>query len=171
MKEEEIEMQLWEYIDGAFTEAGRMRIAALIAQDTIWKKAYEELIALNADISTNLEATQPSMRFSKNVMDTITALQIAPATNRYINKGIIRGIAAFFLISIAAMLGYALIAANSQPGDNTYFSFGNLNPNSFFNSSFFNTFIMINIVLGLILLDTLLRRKLMKGSLKNTTGI
>ncbi len=52
------------------------------------------------------ELEMPSLRFTKNVMEEIAQYQVAPATKNYINKNVIRGIFAFFLIMISGLLIY-----------------------------------------------------------------
>ena len=158
MSSEEIEIQLWEYIDGTCGEADRQRIAALIAVNPTWKKQYEEIVALQAGISSSLELEQPSMRFTKDVMEVIAKTNIAPATKQYINKTVIRGIAAFFIVTITVLLGYALVTTNytSAPSSSKL----NLDwLSGIFTSTTFNTVIGINIILGLLLADTLLRKR------------
>jgi len=159
---EEIEIQLWEYIDGGGNDSDRHRIAKLIEWNPIWKEKYRELSAFNATLSNEMEMEQPSMRFTQNVMDAVAAAHISPATGKYINKGIIRGIAAFFIIMIATILGYAF--ANTHYDTNTPSLFANLNLSKlnlgkYLNSTTMNIIIAVNVVVGLVLIDTILRRK------------
>ena len=158
---EEIDIRLWEYIDGSCNSNDHERISILIEQDAMWKEKYAELLALNADISNSLELEQPSMRFAQNVMDAVASQQIAPATKKYINKTIIRGIAAFFIIMLATVFCYAL--ATSQGGAETSIlpklNFSSLSLSRYINSSTMMLFIAVNIVIGLVFLDTMLRRK------------
>jgi hypothetical protein len=156
MKQEEIEMQLWEFIDGTCNEADKDRISLLVSTDEVWKTKYAELTAFHRSIAIDLATEQPSMRFSQNVMDVIAKEHIAPATKKYINKGIIRGIAAFFIISISLVLVYSLMTINlHEPVAQTNFHF---DLSKFFNGTVFNIFIMVNIVLGLVLIDSALRK-------------
>ena len=159
---EEIEMMLWEYMDGSCTMADMQRISILVERDEVWKQKYKELHALHTGIANNMQLEQPSLRFTKNVMEAVAAVHIAPATKKYINKGIIRGIAAFFIITITAFLGYAIATANWGVDGTSFtskFNLNRFNPSSLFNSSAFTVIIAINVALGLILLDSFLRRK------------
>ncbi len=97
---EEIEMILWEYMDGTCRPADMQRISILVERDELWKQKYTELSAFQKSIADSLQLEQPSMRFTKNVMDAVATVKIAPATKQYINKSIIRGIAAFFILTI-----------------------------------------------------------------------
>ena len=51
---------------------------------------------------------QPSMRFTKNVMEAIENTSITPATRKYINLRLVKGIAAFFILTIISLLGYTV---------------------------------------------------------------
>src|SRR4051812_10405268 len=107
----EIEMQLWEYIDGTCNNTDKQRISLFIATDATWKEKYNELIVFHDDIQGSIEVEQPSMRFAKNVMDAVGKAHIVPATQQRINLNIIRGIAAFFIFTIVSVLGYAFANA------------------------------------------------------------
>ena len=157
---EEIELQLWEYIDCTCTDADKERIALLVANDAAWREKFDALTVLHADIEEMMEVEQPSMRFTKNVMEAVAQVQIATPTKQYINRGIIRGIAAFFLIGIFLMIGYAFATTkwnSSTASIASSFSFSKLS--GFISSPVINIVIAINVVLLLVLVDTLLRRK------------
>ena len=158
--EEDIEMQLWEYLDGTCSMDDMPRISILIERDPLWKAKYAELSTLHTSIGNTLELEQPSMRFTQNVMDVVAATHVAPATKKYINKGIIRGIAALFIGMIGTILGYAF----AHPGNGTAvknilpkLNLGNIN--NIFSSGTMLVIIAVNIVIGLVFLDSLLRRK------------
>ncbi len=157
---EEIEMQLWEYLDGTCNVPDMQRISILIERDSVWKQKYGELSALHSGIANSMELEQPSMRFTQNVMDMVAAQHIAPATTKYINKNIIRGIAALFITMLAVIFGYAL--ANSGTGTKgalPKLDLSKVNLGGIFSSTTMTMIIMINIIIGLVLFDTILRRK------------
>ena len=86
-----IEERLWEFIDGHSSLEEKTVIERLLQTDVEWKAKYSELLEVNEMLqSSELEA--PSMRFTKNVMEEIAKMHIAPATKSYINKRIIWGI-------------------------------------------------------------------------------
>src|ERR1700744_6235065 len=92
-----MEDRLWDYIDGSSTPAERSVISALLAENHEWQQKHKELLGIHQLLgSTELDA--PSLRFTKNVMDEIARHHVAPATKTYVNKNIIRGIGAFFLV-------------------------------------------------------------------------
>lgn len=170
MNSEDIEIQLWEYIDGTCTEADKSRIAGLIASNAAWHIKYDELSTMHAGISANMEAEQPSMRFSKNVMEAVAATHVAPAARQYINKKIVMTIAGFFIVTIVSILGYAVVTADYSATSTTLFpklALPKLNYNEVFTGTFFNTIIGINIVLGLLLADVALKFKSQKSEAKS----
>ena len=158
----QMEMELWEYIDGLCNEADRQRIAALINTDKQWQLKFEEINEVNLSLASAMEMEQPSMRFTKNVMEAVANVNIAPATKKYVNNSIVKGIAAFFIISIVSLLGYGLASAkwsNKPLGISDKLNIPKVDLSPYFNSSFFNIIIGINVVLGLVILDLVMRRK------------
>ena len=104
-QQQNIEQQLWSYIDGLSTTDERSAIQKMIETNLEWKNKYQELIEMHQLVNAT-ELEYPSMRFTKNVMEKIAMLHIAPATKNYINKKIIWGITGFFLTLIVAFLIY-----------------------------------------------------------------
>src|SRR6201996_9687780 len=102
-----IEEKLWNYIDGTCSEEEKKAIDLLIAQDEVYRRKYEELLALNLEFS-KMELDEPPMAFTYNVMETIRTEHAQQPLKAGINKRIIRGIAGFFILSILALLIYAL---------------------------------------------------------------
>lgn len=157
--DEEMEARIWAYIDGLSEEESF--IEQLVKEDAVWRAKYHELLELNQLLhATELE--QPSMRFTKNVMEEIGKTQIAPATKEYINKYIIRGIAAFFITVIVVFLIYGFSQVNWSAGNSVNpvgVNFTQVDYSRMFNNTFVNIFMMINIILGLMLLDRYLATK------------
>lgn len=110
-KEDDIKEQLWAYIDNACDEADALRIKELIDSDRQWQQAYNSLVQTEALIIPAVAPDQPSLRFSKNVMDAIAAAIPAPA-RKYINSRVVKGIAAFFLLTIAVSFMLVLLQIN-----------------------------------------------------------
>jgi hypothetical protein len=151
---EDIEIQLWEYIDHVCDEATRVRIAQLIATDNVWKRKYVELTALNTTLGS-LEPEHTSMRFSKNVMEAIATAHVAKPTKSYVNKWVVRGIAAVFVLLIGFVLVYSLQDLNwsSEPATKK------VDYSSIFNSNFVLYVVLANVLVGMVIVDTLMRRK------------
>ena len=162
MKEEEIEFQIWQYIDGTCTGTEHDRIAALIVTHAAWKRKHKELAALNESLSETFEAEVPSMRFSKNVMDRIATTPLARPSKKYINLGVIRSITVLFAAAFALILVCVIVAAKQNSPATS--SFSRLNAVRFdlaalLNSPMFNLLIALNIVLALVFLDAVIRRR------------
>ena len=152
----EIEVKLWEYIDGMVEPSERSAIEQLIAENAEWRAKYLELLDLHQSINL-VELEEPSLRFTRNVMDEIAKHQIAPATREYINQKIIWGIAAFFITVIVSFVIYGLAqidwSAGNSDGTIGGVDFRQVDYSRMFSNTFVNIFMMLNIVLGLMLLD------------------
>lgn len=158
-----METQLWEYIDGVADGNEKRHIETLIATNIEWRRKYEELLLFNDSLNRDLDIDQPSLRFTKNVMEEIARHHIAPATRSYINKKIIYGIAAFFLTIIVGSIIYAIgqvdwSAAGGGEGPLSY-DFSKVDFSKVFTNQFVNAFIMLNVVMGLMLLDRYLSQQ------------
>ncbi len=155
-----IEERLWNYIDNVSSTEEKSVIEKLLQSDAEWKVKYSELLQVNEVLqSSELEA--PSLRFSKNVMEQISKLHIAPATKSYINKKIIWGIGFFFITMLVGFLIYGFGQMTFTGGEETTIT-KNLNKVDFskiFSNSWVNVFMMINVVIGLVLLDNYLSNK------------
>jgi hypothetical protein len=157
----QIEMRLWDYIDGDIDAAEKAQIEELLRIDVRWQSAYKQLLHTNKILHDNLELDEPSVRFTKNVMDEISKLKIAPATKNYINKKIINGIAAFFAIVIGGGLLYFLTQINwsATSGSSWSFDVKKLDASKYLSKQALQIFVIINAVLVLILIDKILLRK------------
>ena len=170
MREEQMmEDRLWNYIDGNANTDEQQAIENLLAAQSEWKRKYQQLMEINQLLyATALDS--PSMRFTVNVMEEIARHQVAPATKSYINKKVIWGIGIFFLTTIVGMLVYGFFQVThgvSSPNSeiNAYLDrVPKLDWNRFFSSAYTNIFMMVNIVLGLMLLDMYLQRRKEKAT-------
>lgn len=158
----EMEMKLWDYIDGFAAGEERTAIEKLIAEHSEWRLKYQELLKVHESLHL-AELEQPSLRFTKNVMEEIAKNQIAPAAKSFINNRIIWGIGSFFLATILACLvyGFAQIdwsAASSEKGS-FGLDLGKVDYMRMFNNNFVNVFMLLNVVLGLMLLDRYLSNR------------
>jgi len=155
-----IEERLWNFIDGSISADEKSLIEKLLETDAGWKSKYHELLEVN-ELLKSSEVEAPSMRFSKNVMEQIARLHVAPATKSYINKKIIWGLAFFFIALFVGFLIYGLAQMSLNTGEQTQLSkdFNKLDLSKFFSNTWVNVFMMINVVLGLFLLDNYLSNK------------
>ncbi len=155
-----IEERLWEFIDGHSSLEEKTVIERLLQTDVEWKAKYSELLEENEMLqSSELEA--PSMRFTKNVMEEIAKMHIAPATKSYINKRIIWGIGLFFMTMLVAILIYGFSQMDWNTGESSAITdkLSKIDYTKFFNNTWVNAFMMINVLLGLVLLDNYFSNK------------
>ncbi len=158
--QQNIEERLWNFIDGTSATAERSVIEQLIANDAAWKAKYHELLEVSELLrSSELEA--PSLRFTKNVMEEIAKVHVAPATKNYINKKVIWGIGFFFIALLVGFLVYGFAQVGFDGGESTTISreISKFNISKFFSNTWVNVFMMINVVIGLFLLDNYLSNK------------
>ena len=149
-----IEQRLWDYIDGISSQQEKSVIEQLLESKAVWKAKYHELLEVQQLLhSSDLEA--PSLRFTKNVMEEIAKLHIAPATKNYINKRIIWGIGFFFITLIIGFLiyGFGQVDWTVQGDSKMPIDFGKVDYSKMFSNDLVNAFMMINVILGLFLLD------------------
>src|SRR6266498_3640663 len=149
-----IEDRLWEYIDGLSSNEEKSTIEKLLETNHQWKEKYHELRELHQLVQSSV-LEEPSMRFTKNVMEGIAKYHIAPATKSYINKKIIWGLASFFIVLIIGFLIYGFGQVDwTAPNDSKLpVDLSKIDFSRFFNNTYINIFMMINVVLGLVLLD------------------
>lgn len=157
----DIEQCLWNYIDNTCDAEERKMIEGFLQIDDEWKKKYQELLHLNQLLHESIESEEPSMRFAKNTMEEIARSHIAPATKTYINKRIINGIAAFFIIVIVGLLVYGFAQTNwsLRGNDTSPINRYQLDISKYFNKQFLNAFLMLNVILALILFDRIFGKR------------
>ena len=159
-EQQNIEKQLWDYIDGLSSGEERTSIERSLQTNLDWKNKYQELLEVQHLIKSS-ELEQPSMRFTKNVMEEIAKFHIAPATKNYINNRIIWGIGAFFITLVVGFIIYGVsqIDWNLQDNSKPIVDLSKVDYGRIFNNNFVNVFMMVNVVLGLVLLDRVLANK------------
>jgi hypothetical protein len=162
METPNIEETLWNYIDGSVNESEQEFVEELLRTNSEWRQKYAELMEMHQVMQDDVDLEQPSMRFTQNVMEEISRLYITPATRNYINKNVIRGIGLFFITTIVGLVGYIFGQIDwSQPQSDVLDNVEQKSTNwsNVFSGTYVNVFIMVNIVLGLMLLDMYLRHR------------
>lgn len=158
----DMETQLWDFIDGSISATEKNTVEKLIAENAEWRAKYQELLEVHQLINAT-ELEHPSLRFTKNVMEEIAKYQIAPAAKNYINKKIISAIGIFFISIIVGFLIYGIKQINWSAASDNKSALGvdlsKVNYSEMFNNSFVNVFMMLNVILGLILLDRYLTNR------------
>jgi hypothetical protein len=160
-----IEEKLWNYIDGTCPPGEQEAIATLIEQDEVYRKKYNELLQLNMEFAA-IEIEEPSMAFTYNVMETIRTEHAKQPLKATIDKRIILGISAFFVLTLAALLIYALSSVNwsggsgfKMPDQLNVTQLKVTHISSYFTGPVVKGFLFFDVVMGLFLLDSYLRRK------------
>ncbi len=151
-----IEEQLWDYIDGNCKPEEKLLIEEKIRVNQEYHRTYEELILVNKELS-NLNLDEPSMSFTRNVMEQVE-LEIKPVTLKTkVDQRIIYAIGSFFTVSLLCIFGYAIATSKADFNlPKIDFSFDS---SKLFNPLYLQIFLMVDLVLGLLYLDSFLRKR------------
>ena len=158
--QQNIEERLWNFIDGTISANEKTVIENLLQTNAAWKMKYNELLQVN-ELLKSSELETPSLRFSKNVMEEISKLHIAPATRSYINNKIIWGLGFFFIAICVGFIIYGFSQMDFSAGKESGLAknLDKIDFSKFFSNTWVNAFMMINVVLSLFLLDAYLSSK------------
>lgn len=156
-----IEEQLWNYLDGTCTPQEREVIEHLIATDETYQQRYEEIKAFNLELQ-DIELDAPAMAFTYNVMEAIRTEEAAKPLKANIDSRVIKGIAAFFIVSIVAILVVALASTDWSAGAGNGFKMPEMRMPSFqsyFSGPVFKGFLFFDAVCILYFFDSYLRKR------------
>jgi hypothetical protein len=155
-----IEEKLWNYIDGNCPIDEQAAIGRLIEQDEAYRTKYNELLQLHREFAA-IELEEPPMAFTYNVMENIRAQHAQQPLKAAIDKRIILGISAFFIITIVALLIFSLSTVNWGAGTEIKMpqQLSTSHIKSYFTGPVIKGFLFFDVVMGLFLLDNYLRRK------------
>ena len=157
----EKDTRLWDYIDGSSGPEEKAAIRELIRTDSDWQLRYQELLDMDQELRS-ITAEQPSMRFSKNVMEAIAGNNKIPAITSYVNKWVLRSGAGI----LVAMFLVAIVTIFKSPASQSAHSgelFNNLHPYLNKVPSLWYYFTIANMIGLLVLLDAMLRNKWRQG--------
>jgi hypothetical protein len=153
-----IEQQLWDYIDGNLDEPSKKAIEEKIESDAEVKSQYEDLLKLNS-VFDGMDLDEPSMSFTRNVMESVALVPAPVAMKTKVDKKIIYSIGGFFVISLLALFGYVLYNSNlSIPSFDLNVNF-DFNLDQYITPTTVYSFLFADLVIGLIFLDQFLRKK------------
>ena len=157
-----LEQRIWDYLDGTCSEQERKEIECLMESDPDSKAIYMELKSLNQEFS-KFEMDEPSMSFTRNVMEKVK-LEPLPGTFRSsIDKRIVYGITGFFLITIVALLGALFYQIDwSQPMTEAVqiYKIPEINVSGYLNSTVVNSFLFVDTILALYLMDSFWKKQI-----------
>lgn len=156
-----IENRIWDYLDGSCTDKEAEAVKHLIESDPLFKAKYEELKALEQDLNF-LELDEPSMGFTRNIMESIQHEPVPGSIKSAIDKRIINGIAGFFILTIASLLIILLLNTNwsEVQGLNIPDKIKNPEVHHYLNSTVIKGFLFFDLVLVLFFVDSYFRKKL-----------
>lgn len=158
-----VDKDIWNYIDGTCTAAERLRIEKLIAEDPAYETAYNEYLALDAEL-LKMDVEEPSMSFTRNVMETIKTEPVPGSLKSLIDKRIIYGISAFFILTFTVALAVLLVSVNWSQSSENWFSqikMPSVNIDNILDTKYITAFYFADMVLALYILDTFLRKRLL----------
>ncbi|MFZ9386666.1 MAG: anti-sigma factor family protein [Chitinophagaceae bacterium] len=167
--EQQMEDRLWEYLDGYASPAERSVIEKLLSENEAWKKKHQALVEVREMLRSS-ELDQPSLRFTRNVMEEISRLYVAPAAKSYINKKIVWGIGFFFIALLVGIFVYAIGQMSFSGGEESSISrnLSKVDYSRIFSNTWVNALMMVNVVIGLFLLDnyfTIKKKKFRKAGM------
>jgi hypothetical protein len=160
-----IEERIQDYLDGLCNEREAAEIERNIAENPAWKAAYASFSEIHQVLQSGFEPLEPSMRFSKNVMEQIAGLSIAKPTRQYLNPVVIWMIGGILVTLLVIVTGYAISLTDwSAAGSGTTLKIPEVkmpavNWGGYVNNNTTLLFLLLNTVLGFALFDKWLRRK------------
>lgn len=159
------EEQLWNYIDGNCSEAEKLTIEAKLSTDAEFSNLYQQLLELNQIIAAETEIDEPSMSFTRNVMDKVQH-EIAPVQLKTrVDSRIIYAIGGFFSVTLLGILVYAFATAKFTVGKLIQIDL-DADIDKLINPTVMMVFVFVNAGLLLIYLDFYLRKGLKKAQKK-----
>ncbi|WP_423146450.1 anti-sigma factor family protein [Rubrolithibacter danxiaensis] len=156
-----IEQRIWDYLDNNCSPKEREEIQSLIQTDPDYKTVYQELKDIN-DSLKGVELDEPSMSFTRNVMDKIKTEPVPGSIQSIIDKRIILGITYFFLFTILALLVmlFTQVDWSSNLPEQAGYKLPELQVSDTAKGWLKNAFLFSDIIIGLYFLDNYLRKKL-----------
>jgi hypothetical protein len=159
--EDNITERLWQYIDGNSSPDEKTAIEKLLQENNTWQENYQALLQVQ-ELLQQSDLHAPSLRFTKNVMESIAHQSIAPATKNYINYNIVKGLAAVFIGIVTVFVIYAFFQVKfdfAPADDKTFIPKHDFDYSVIFNNDWVNVILLLNMILGLFLLDQFLTSK------------
>ena len=162
-----IEDRIWDYIDGLCSLEEQETISQLIANNQVYRDKYAELMDLQENLNL-IDLEQPSMAFTNKVMGKIV-MQTQPLSAKVrIDKRIIYGITAVFglmlLGSLVILLKNIDWAASINIPKQLEVNFEAIENNFYLSSAtksaLMYSLFLFDMIVGLMILDKILRKKL-----------
>lgn len=159
-----IEDRIQDYLDGLCDEKEAAEVERNITADPVWENSFAEISQTHRLLQSHFEPLEPSMRFSKNVMEQISGTKIARPTRQYLHPLFIWLIGGTLATMLLFIFGYSVSLADFNTNPATPFKIPevklpSVNWGSYVNQGSTLIFLLLNTILGLALLDKWLRRK------------
>ena len=157
-----MEERIMAYMDGLLDARETAAVEKLLRTDAAWQACHADLLALDASLR-EISLEEPSLRFTRNTMEQLSALRIAPSTKTYVNKRIIWAITGIFLLLIIGPILYLLPQLDFSQGTGKPLPVElpamNIDWSKFLNNTTLQIFFIIDAVAALFFLDRYLQRK------------
>ncbi|RZK39944.1 MAG: hypothetical protein EOO90_16910 [Pedobacter sp.] len=153
-----IEEQIWNYIDGTCTSEEKIKIESKLAYDQHYREVYQELLLVNEELQ-KIELDEPSMSFTRNVMDKVN-LELKPvALKTKVDTRIVQGIAAFFVLALLSVSVYTISTSDLSfkmdfPKINLWTDIS-----KYIDSTAIKVFLFIDLAIALVFFDSMLRKR------------
>jgi magnesium-transporting ATPase (P-type) len=156
-----LEQRIWNYLDGTGTDKEREFTKQLIGSDPEFRAMYEELRSIHLTVSS-LDLDVPSMSFNRNVMEKIQMEPLPGSIKSLIDKRVIYGITAFFLITITALLFLLFYQTDWTQQSRMYmpeYKLPEFDTSNYVNSTTINILFFADLIVALYLFDGFLSKR------------
>lgn len=134
-------------------------VEQLLQTDPAVKQLHEEFLAIHQSLKMT-EPDEPSMRFTKNVMELVAMAPVPKALRTRVDKRVIRAVGGFFIITLSILIIITLSQINWSIGTNwTTFSLPQVDWTKYFGSWMIQAFLLGDIVLGFYMLDRWIQQR------------
>lgn len=160
------EQLIWNYLDGIASVEERKHLEQLLKSDVEFIALFEEIKSFHLQISA-LDLDEPSMSFSRNLMEKIQLEHSLVPQKSLLGKWLINGIALFFLSAILCVLGILFFKIEwSQSSETDWFDFTMpqfaLGSSSY--SFLINLFVFVDIIVVLYFFDVFFSKRMKSKS-------
>ena len=157
-----MEERIMAYMDGLLDARETAAVEKLLQNDAAWKACHADLLALEATLR-GISLEEPSMRFTRNTMEQLSSLRIAPSTKTYVNKRIIWAITGLFLLLIIGPIIYFLPQLDFSQGSGKPLPVDlpamQIDWSKYLNNTTLQIFFIFDAVAALFFLDRYLQRR------------
>jgi hypothetical protein len=153
--EQTIQQELQDYMDGLCSPEKAAEIENKLAMHPEWLKEFEAFTDLETLLKSPGQMMEPSVRFTKNVMESIEGLHVAKPASAYLNKWIFYAIAGLLGAALLAIFGISIAQMDwgTTTETPTTFQVPSFHWQGLYSSKVLQVAIMANIILGFVLIE------------------